>query len=104
MYCCFGHIYAPFELKDGGQFHSGQILHDIEDGVFVNVAICEVGVALFAGQHDQAKWADLFPKCLVVHRLKPILDVIYVPEFHSEIIIAEREVPSQFSHYNRGNP
>lgn len=104
MKCRVRHIDAPLELKDGGKFHSGQILHDIEDGVLINVAIGEVGVALFAGQHDQAKWFDLFPKGFVVHRLKPIRDVIYAAEFHSEISIAEREATSQFSQYNRGNP
>lgn len=103
MNCCVGHIYAPFELKDGGQFHSGQILHDIEDGVFVNVAICEVGVALFAGQHNQAKWFDLFPKALVVHRLKPIHNVVYIAEFHNQII-SERRPHSQFVCCNQGNP
>lgn len=83
------YVTAPLQLQDRCQFQPGKVFQDVENGLFVH-AVFDIGVALFAGKHDQAKGPDLFPEGLVIHWLKPILDIVYVSEFHAEYSISNQ--------------
>lgn len=93
----FGPINTPFEFENGSQFHSGQILHDMKDGFFVDITIGNVGVAFFAGQHDQTKRSDLFPEGFIIHWLKPIHNIVDEAEFHIEFSIPNPVIRPQIS-------
>lgn len=98
----FGPINTPFEFENGSQFYSGQILHDMENGLFINITVGNVGVAFFAGQHNQTKWSDLFPEGFVIHWLKPILNIVDEAEFHIEFSIPNPVIQPQISAQNQG--
>lgn len=98
------YIYAPFELENGRQFHPCQVFHDVKHGLFICRAAGNVRITFLARQHDQAEGFNLLPEGFVVHRLKPLNDIIYVFEFHNELIVADRLPTSQILSENQGNP
>ncbi|RLK00687.1 hypothetical protein CLV75_3680 [Ruegeria conchae] len=102
MDCLFGPINTPFEFQNGSQFHPGQILHDVENGFFIDITIGNVGVAFLTGQHDQAKRSDLFPEGFVIHWLKPIHNIVDEAEFHIGFSIAKSVIWPQMSARNQG--
>lgn len=84
-----GDIAAPLQLQDRCQFQTRKVLQDVEDGFLVYTAL-DVSVTFIARQHDQAIRFDLLPEGLVVHRLKPVFNIVYVSEFHDEYIISNQ--------------
>lgn len=83
------HINPPLELEDGRKFHPREVLQDVEHGFFVRRTIGNVSIAFFAWEKDQTERFYLLPEGLVIHRLKPILNVIYVFEIHNELILSD---------------
>lgn len=81
------YVAAPIQLEDRCQFQPRKVFQNVENGFLVH-AVLDIGVALFAREHDQAIGPDLFPKGLVIHWIKPILNVVYVSEFHCEYSIS----------------
>lgn len=98
----FGPINTPFEFENGSQFYPGQILHDVENGFFIDITIGDVGVAFFARQHDQTKRSDLFPEGFVIHWLKPIHNIVNEAEFHIGFSLPKSVIQPQISAQNQG--
>lgn len=90
------YVAAPLQLEDRCQLQPRKVFQDVENGLFVH-AVLDIGVALFAREHDQAIGPDLFPEGLVIHWLKPVLNVVYVSEFHGEYSIPNRSKCLQIS-------
>ena len=78
------HIVPPFKFQDRRKFDPSKVLHDVKDGLFIDIAVRHVRVALFARQHDQAIRPDFLPESLVVHRLEPVFNIVRMSEFHSD--------------------
>lgn len=91
-----GHIAAPLELEDRGQFQPCEVLQHDQDGLFIH-PVFDVGVAFISRDHDQAVGFDLLPEGLVIHRLQPVFNVVDISEFTHEFRIAERTPPAQIS-------
>jgi len=94
-------VTSPLQLEDRCQLQPRKVFQDVENGLLVH-AVFDIGVALFAGKHDQAKGPDLFPEDLVIHWLKPILDIVYVSEFHAEYSISNQLSGLQISAFIQG--
>jgi len=84
------HAIPPFELQDGRQFHPGEVLHHTKHGLFVGSPTGDVCIAFLTREHDQAEGCYFLPERLVIHWLKPLHNVVYVFEFHSETILSDR--------------
>ena len=97
------HNITPFELQDGGKLHPYEVLHDVKDGLFFRCPAGDIRIAFSARQQDQTKGLYFLPKRFVIHRLKPLHNVIYVSEFHNELILSDRIPPMQIFAQNRGN-
>lgn len=95
------YVAAPLQLEDRCQLQPRKVFQDVENGLFVH-AVLNVGVALFAREHDQAIGSDFVPEGLVIHWLKPVLNVVYVSEFHGEYSIPNRPKGLQISARNQG--
>ena len=95
------YVAAPLQLEDRCQLQPRKVFQDVENGLFVNAAL-DIGVALFAREHDQAIGRDLFPEGLIIHRLKPVFNVVYVSEFHGEYSISNWPKGLQISAFIRG--
>jgi hypothetical protein len=78
------HIVPPFKFQDGCKLDPGKILHDVKDGLFIDISVRHVGIALFTRQHDQTIRPDLAPEGLVVHRLEPVFNIVRMSEFHCD--------------------
>ena len=76
------HIVPPFKFQDRCKFDPGEVLHNIENGFLVYMAVRHVRIAFFTRQHDQTIWSDFPPKSLVVHWLEPVFNIVGVSKFH----------------------
>lgn len=90
------YVAAPLKLEDRRQLQPRKVFQDVENGFLVHAAF-DIGVAFFARKHDQAIGPDFFPEGLVVQRLKPVINVVYVSEFHGEYSISNRAKGLQIS-------
>lgn len=90
------YVAAPLQLEDRCQLQPRKVFQDVENGLFVH-AVLDIGVALFARQHHQAIGPDLFPEGLVIQWFKPVLNVVYVSEFHDEYSISNKLSSLQIS-------
>lgn len=97
------YVNSPFELEDRRQFHPGKILHDVKHGLFIRRAALDVSIAFFARQHDQTEGFNFHPERFVIHRLKPFHNVVYVVEFHNDLILSDQIPPMQILPENRGD-
>ena len=104
MHRCRSHNVAPFELENGGQFHPGEILHDVQHRFFVRCSARDVSIAFFARQQDQTEGLYFLPKGLVVHWFKPLHNIIYIFELHSETILPDRFPRAQILSETQGKP
>jgi hypothetical protein len=83
------YVAAPLQLEDRCQLQARKVFQDVENGFFVH-AVLDIGIALFAREHDQAIGSDFVPEGHVIHWLKPVLNVVYVSEFHGEYSISNQ--------------
>lgn len=101
-HCRGHHAIPPFELQDGRQFHPGEVLHHTKHGLFVGSPAGDVCIAFLTREHDQAEGFRFRPKRLVIHRLKPFQNIVYVSEFHNETILSDRFSHAQILGKNQG--
>lgn len=98
------HINPPFELEDRSQFQSHPVLHDVKNGLFVRATTGDVRITFFARDKNQTEGLYFLSERFVIHRFKPIHDVIYVFEIHNDLILPDRIPRMQILPENRGNP
>lgn len=91
-----GHVAAPLELQDRGQFQPCEVFQHDEHSLFIH-SVFNVGVAFVTRDHDQAVGFDLLPEGLVIHRLQPVFNIVDISEFTHEFRIAERIPRAQIS-------
>lgn len=91
------HELTPFEFQDGAKLDTRQILHNIENGLFVSCAACNISVAFVARDNDQTEGFDFSPESFVAHRLKPRYNIVGVFKFHCETILTDRILWTQIS-------
>lgn len=92
----FWYVAAPFQLEDRRQFQSSKAFQNLEHNGLVD-ATFDIGIAFLLRDHDKAKWSDFLPEGLVVHRFKPVDDVIYISEVRHEFTLANSLMGLQIS-------
>lgn len=96
------HGLSPFELQNRTKLYAHKVLHDVENGFFVSRAAPNIAVALFARDKDETEGFDFLPEGLVIHRLKPLYNIIGIFESHRVSILPDRILRTQISRPSGG--
>lgn len=72
--------WLPIEIVAHGQCHTDHRLQTVQHRLYVGLSRSYLCVAVFAWFYRQVIRLNFLPKCLVIKRLKPLLNIVNVIE------------------------
>ena len=78
-----------------GQFQPRQVLQPVQNGCLIDLPLGDLPVAMIARLQHQIIRLHSKPKAWIVHRLKPVVDILYIVECSHYFTIAQPDSARQ---------